>query len=140
MINNYIKKGWTDRQSIIFISGVLITGGTGAKTSTELFLPHSGKTCSLQSLPDIRHHHSLDVVSKKIILCGGGSSLTSCLEFLPTSSTGTWANYGTLAQGRYAHTSHSFQGELIMLGGSASSRTTEIIGKGMRYNLQQDTR
>ena len=83
----------------------------------------------------------MDVVSKKIIMCGGlsGSSLTSCLEFLPTSSTGSWAHYATLAQGRYAHTSHVFQGELLLLGGDVSKGTTEIIGKGTQYNLQQDT-
>merc|ERR1719318_627493 len=69
------------------VEGVLITGGYGADRSTELYLPQTGKTCSLQSLPNSRYHHSLDFFSNHIILCGGGSSSsrTSCLQFLPTS-------------------------------------------------------
>ena len=78
--------------------------------------------------------HSLDVVSKKIIMCGGAATWTSCLEFLPTSSTGSWANYATLVHGRYV-----FQEDILMMGGSFSKGTTEIIGKGLQYNLLQET-
>jgi hypothetical protein len=134
--------GQTDRQTIYYIdiSGVIITGGNGAGTSTEVFLPHTGKTCSLQSLPDSRHYHSMDTVANKTIICGGSDTRTSCLEFLTTSSTGSWAHYATLAQGRYGHTTHSYQDDLLLMGGAASQGTTEIIGKGTQYNLQQDTR
>jgi hypothetical protein len=79
-------------------------------------------------------------VGDKIILCGGDDTRTSCLEFLPTSSTGSWAPYATLALGRYRHTSHVFKDDLLLLGGSVSKRTTEIIGKGAQYDLKQDTR
>ena len=83
----------------------------------------------------------MDTIAEKIILCGGydANSRTSCLEFLPTSSTGSWAQYATLAQGRYEHTTHVFQDELLLMGGSVSPGTTEIIGKGTQYDLQQDT-
>jgi hypothetical protein len=83
----------------------------------------------------------MDTIAEKIILCGGGdtNTWTSCLEFLTTSSTGSWANYATLAQGRWGHTSHVFQDELLLLGGLVSKGTTEIIGKGTQYDLQQDT-
>jgi hypothetical protein len=118
---------------------VIITGGSGALTFTEVFLPHTGKTCSLQSLPDKRYYHSMDTVAKKTIICGGWYTRTSCLEFLTTSSTGSWAHYATLAQGRYQHTTHSYQDDLLMLSGYGSPGTTEIIGKGTQYNLQQDT-
>ena len=132
----------THRQPIfnMLISGIIITGGRGAYTSTELFLPHTGKTCSLQSLPDNRYQHSMDVVSNKIIVCGGSSSQTSCLQFHPTSSRGSWTNYATLAQRRYSHTTHVFQGDMMLYGGSASKRTSEIIGKSTLYNLQHDTK
>ena len=127
------------------ISGVLIAGGTGpsgASTSTELFLPHTGTSCSLQSLPDIRYKHSMDKVSDQIILCGGGQgpTQTSCLEFVPTPSTGSWKKYKTLAQRRYDHNSFAFKGDLILLGGAANTQTTEIVGKGRKFNLKQDTR
>lgn len=123
------------------VEGVLITGGYGALTSTELFLPHTGKTCSLQSLPDRREWHSLTVLSNQAILCGGGSGSfrTSCLQFLPNSSTGTWVNYASLAQSRYSHTAHVFQDKVLLLGGDDSPGTAEIIGSDTRYNLHQDT-
>ena len=133
----------TDRQSIILISGVLVTGGFGARTSTQLFLPHTGKTCSLKSLPDKRYVHTMDVVSDKIIICGGYyGTTTSCIQFLPTSSTGSWVYYATLAQGRSYHTSHVFQEDLLLMGGQERPNpgTTESIGKGTQYNLQQETR
>ena len=133
----------TDRLAInyIQISGVLITGGSGALTSTELFLPHNGKTCSLQNLPDNRYYHSIDFIGSKVLLCGGGagSSRTSCLQFLPDSSIGSWVNFATLAQGRYSHASHVFNGDLLLMGGD-DSRNAEILGSGPQYNLQQVTR
>ena len=86
----------------------------------------------------------MDVVSNKIILCGGRDTQTSCLQFLLTSSTGSWVNYTTLAQGRYGHTSQSHvfkdaEDATMLLGGYVSPRTTELIGSGTQYNLQQDT-
>jgi hypothetical protein len=124
----------------MLISGIIITGGRGAYTSTELFLPHTGKTCSLQSLPDNRYQHSMDVVENKIIVCGGTSSQTSCLQFHSTSSTGSWTHYATLAQRRYGHTTHVFQGDMMLYGGSVSKRTSEIMGKSTQYNLRHDTK
>lgn len=127
------------------IYGVLITGGGESGKSTELFLPDTGKTCSLQPLPDSRHRHSLDNVAGKIILCGGPTYSitdtrgTTCLEFLPNSSTGSWVQYATLALARFFHTSFSYQGDLLLMGGADSKTTTEILGKGPQYDLLQRT-
>ena len=38
------------------IVGILIAGGSGAGTSTEVFFPSSGKTCMVADLPDDTLH------------------------------------------------------------------------------------
>lgn len=121
--------------------GVLVTGGAwgGAERSTQLYLPATGKTCSLASLPDNRVHHSMDYISSQVVLCSGGSNSTSCLKFLTDSSNGSWASYATMAIPRNVHTTHVFQDKLLLMGGS-STETTEILGQGQQYNLQIGTR
>jgi hypothetical protein len=79
----------------------------------------------------------MDTVAERIILCGGGdgSARTSCLEFLPTTSTGSWVYYATLAAGRFGHTSHVFKGEVLILAGHVSRTSTEMLGKGLQYSI-----
>merc|ERR1711970_1340972 len=82
------------------IEGILIAGGDGSGTtmSAEIFIPSTGQTCSFPGLPDKRSYHTLDTVDGKPTLCGGCCSPsiwsnwkgTSCLQFSPLSSTGTW--------------------------------------------------
>jgi hypothetical protein len=69
-------------------AGILIAGGSNAYTSTEVFLPGTGKTCALADLPDQRYEHTLDTVGTTVLLCGGGRSAyarTSCLQFSQTT-------------------------------------------------------
>ena len=77
----------------ILAAGILIAGGehkrhwfVGDPTSTEVFLPGTGKTCVQADLPDKRYHHTLDTVGTTIVMCGGwrwGGDIidTSCLQF-----------------------------------------------------------
>ena len=69
------------------VGGILIAGGLGADTSTEVFLPGTGKTCALADLPDKRYYHTLDTVGTTAVLCGGeyGDARISCLEFSNTA-------------------------------------------------------
>merc|ERR1719215_2537237 len=81
---------------------VLITGGhgdTGLDTA-ELYLPSSGLSCSLPSLPDQRWHHS---VESSGLLCGGRGTPNSCLQWRPDN--GTWEESLTLSEQRHAHVS-----------------------------------
>ena len=70
----------------ILAAGILIAGGERDLTSTEVFLPGTGKTCVQADLPDKRYHHTLDTVGTTIVMCGGwrwGGDIidTSCLQF-----------------------------------------------------------
>ena len=66
----------------LFIAlGILIAGGSGTETSTEVFLPGNGKTCALADLPDERYGHTLDTLRNTAVLCGGRYTGTSCLQF-----------------------------------------------------------
>ena len=125
----------------------MITGGyDGSReyrylASTELFLPNTGKTCSLESLPTARASHTLDQLGDGTILaCGGfpGAS-TRCEKFTPSLPYGTWSQYSSLVFSRQWHTSLAGQHELLLMGGSNSEITTELASGGQQYNLTQNT-
>ena len=90
---------------------VLITGGQSyyAGNTAELYLPSSGLSCSLPSLPDLRSSHSADSTG---LLCSGDNpeyndytndvspSLDTCLQWRPDA--GTWEESLYLNVGRGA--------------------------------------
>ena len=121
----------------------MITGGyDGSRqlASTELFLPITGKTCSLKSLPTTRGSHTLDQLGDGTILaCGGWGASTSCDKFTPSLPYGTWSQYSSLIFRRAWHTSLAGQHELLLMGGYHSQATTELVEGGEQYNLQQKT-
>jgi len=109
-------------------SGVLITGGFNS-VSAELYVPSSGASCTLPSLPDDRWHHT---VTEGGLLCGGGytGTLDSCLQWSPDS--GTWEEALTLDEWRSRHVSWTPSsgntGTYLMGGGpSSSSRKTSTL-------------
>ena len=117
-----------------YIAGVLITGSYSAAGNTaELYLPSSGATCTLPSLPDSRAWHS---VTEGGLLCGGwytGGWYTqySCLQWSPDS--GTWEEALTLDVIRVYHVSwtpENSSGTYLMGGGDSfeeSTSTTTLI-------------
>ena len=122
--------------------GILFTGGENTK-SVELFLPDTGKTCTLADLPEVRWGHTLTSQGASLkLLCGGGSSYssrTSCLEFKQNSATGSWVRYATLKKERLHHAGKG----TFLLGGLKSKNSTEIVkigggGSSLHYDLQQD--
>ena len=121
----------------------MITGGwngSRALASTELFLPTSGKTCSLKSLPTARSDHTLDQLGDGTILaCGGVGAGTRCDKFTPSLPYGTWSQYSSLISSRVQHTSLAGQHELLLMGGWNSEITTELASGGQQYNLTQGT-
>ena len=131
--------------TVIFV-GIVITGGHGiteAALSTELFDPSTGKTCTLKQLPGARWFYSLDQLEDgSLVACGGAESSSnykSCVRFEGSAPHGAWTNYSTLVQDRYYHTSFVSQGKILLMGGEFNKKTTEIVGEGETYNLQQDT-
>merc|ERR1719186_1894257 len=70
-------------------AGILISGGhhtTAEGTSVEVYVPSTGQSCSLPSLPDDRWGHSMDMdsITSSPLICGGydsASTASSCLSF-----------------------------------------------------------
>ena len=107
--------------------------------STEVYFPApgSGYTCSLQNMPSARYGHTLDQLGDGTVLaCGGGPyTLKTCDKFNGTS----WSQHSRLRRSRVYHTSLPGQHDLLLMGGSTSKATTELVEGGEQYNLQQDT-
>jgi len=127
------------------IRGVIVSGGrnSGYSARTEVFFPSSsgsGSTCSLQSLPSPRRGHTLDQLGDGVLACGGADADTdtrnTCDKFDGTS----WSQHSTLQYSRADHTSLAGQHGLLLMGGRFSRATTELVGGGEQYNLQQNTR
>ena len=102
--------------------GILITGGEGGgELSSEMFVPSTNLSCSFVRLPRQRRGHSQDGYK----VCGGDHNPTTCDTW---SSGGTWkTNQKRLVFGRNDHNSWSSRGGLILMGGSSSSQTTELL-------------
>ena len=112
---------------LYYIAGVLITGCyyCDLHNTAELYVPSTGVSCKLPSLPDSRCDHT---VSEGGLLCGGHWTADSCLLWSPDS--GTWEANVTLDIERDYHVSwtpSSGNGTYLMGGSSPSSRTTTLI-------------
>ena len=124
---------------LIIILGVIVSGGWSR--TTEVFFPSSsgaGYTCSLQSMPSPRYGLTLDQLGDGTVLaCGGKGADTrnTCEKFDGTS----WSQHSTLQYNRQYHTSLAGPHGLLLMGGRNSRATTELVGGGQQYNLQQDT-
>ena len=108
--------------------------------STEVYFPAlgSGYTCSLKSMTFARYGHTLNQLGDGTVLACGGSVGAGkiCDKFDGTS----WSQHSTLQSNRGFHTSLAGQYGLLLMGGRYSNEaTTELVGGGQQYNLQQDT-
>ena len=109
------------------IPGILLSGGHHPNvegTSVEVYVPSTGHSCSLPSLPDDRWGHSMD----SLLICGGydsASTASSCLSF----SSGQWVFSHTLEEGRADHTSWQREQDILLMGGYVPY-TSEIVHMG----------
>ena len=58
---------------------MIISGGSsssGGGKLVEVFVPSTGKNCTLPDLPARRRFHTME----EMVVCGGGYSETSCLS------------------------------------------------------------
>jgi len=127
--------------------GILIAGGYrwDPLRSTEVFIPDTGKTCSLPDLPKENYGHTLDTLGNTPVICGGygdgGANLYSCLQLTATSAGGIWTNYATTRWGRHEHSSWVSSAGLVLMGGEYSGTTTEIVPSGgANFTLVQNTK
>ena len=85
---------------LILCLGLIISGGIPSSSvgkSVEVFVPSTGKNCTLPDLPASRSFHTME----EMVLCGGGgnsgtSTRTSCLKLTDDG----WENTTTLLEGR----------------------------------------
>jgi len=132
--------------------GILMAAGRGYSRyvyltqSTEVFIPDTGKTCSLPDIPesDTRVGHTLDTLGNTTVICGGTYrpyfSATSCQQFTPTSAGGVWTNYTTTMKRSHGHSSWVSSAGLVLMGGEYSGNTTEIVTSGGgNFSLVADT-
>ena len=111
-------------KNILYIAGLLITGGVPVYDTAELYIPSTGASCTLPSLPDDRWHHT---VTEGGLLCGGANTRVSCIQWSPDS--GTWEEALTLDVRRSQHVSWtpSSGAGTYLMGGYDSKRTTTLI-------------
>ena len=102
--------------------GILISGGRQALNKwVELFVPSSGYSCLLPSLPDIREDHTMN----GLYICGGDDiyARDSCIQFV----SGQWTGLSYTGEHRDDHSSWLTPQGLVLMGGSYNMRSTEII-------------
>jgi len=128
--------------------GLLIVGGGegfGDETQLftgEVFIPSSGKSCSIPELPDTRISHTMD----SEYLCGGNwvhnpDVQTTCLKF----EDNQWTYSHTLSHKRSSHSSWMTNKGLLLMGGWLSATTTELLpldgGEGVpSFELEYKTK
>ena len=94
--------------------------------SVEVFNPHTNHSCRLADLPgEVRYGHTLCGQ----MLCGGGdfsSTQRSCLKLNPL--TGAFSPTSVrLVEEREDHLCWDVDGDVLLLGGGFSQRSTELV-------------
>ena len=102
--------------------GILITGGENAEElSAEIFVPSTNVSCNFVRLPRQRRGHSQDGYE----VCGGDRNPQTCDTW---STDGTWrTSQSRLLHGRSYHNSWKSREGLVLMGGTSSSQTTELL-------------
>jgi len=118
-------------------TGLIISGGHRTETSIETF-PADDLSCNIPPFPAPgRVDHSLSVVGRQLVTCGGEYTLTSCISW--RSGQDEWTEYATLSQKREVHAAVVLPTDhLIVLGGydTSSRYTGEIVRGEKRVTLQ----
>ena len=124
--------------NMYIILGVVVTGGENGGGTTELFLPSTGKTCSLQE-GTARSAHTLDQLGDGLLACGGYGADYMCHQFVPSLPYGTWTRYAGMREERTEHTSFVSGGKVLLLGGDGTQKSAEVVTDDKKFYLQQWT-
>jgi len=143
-MSSFLKFSFSNFCCLILITGLstgshkeetalLVLGGTGALTSGEVWSPLEGQTvCLLPPLTRELWSHSVDWVEDNVLAC----SDFSCDRFTPGGSGG-WEVGDHLLSRRWQHTTAITSRGLLLLGGYHSKNTTEILGGGPSFSLEE---
>ena len=125
---------------LFLISVIIVTGGRGENTNlaTAEVLSPSGVSipCSVPHLPVTRVVHTQDGE----VACGGEYSYTSC----STLTASGWTTSHELMEPRHYHVSWNSPDGLLLMGGSSSGWTTELLtntssNSSASFSLEYDT-
>ena len=102
---------------------MMVSGGKNGSDliSVEAVSESGTPLCELPPLPHARWGHSMEGG----VTCGGDgdSIMTTCVSL----STGGWVESHTLREQRYLHSSWLSPAGVVLIGGSYSTRTTELL-------------
>ena len=106
------------------VLAILVTGGDGAWTSSEVLFTNGSSICELPPMSQPKHGHT----QSGLIACGGEGNVIdtrSCIKF----ESGSWSTLtDNLVEERRHHTSWiTPNGDILLIGGTGSLDTTEIV-------------
>ena len=107
---------------ILGIAAIIVTGGTHGSKSAELLHGNGSYWCSLPDLPEVRYGHT----QTGLEACGSfraATTKTTCVRL----SGGSWSPSHQLVEKRRNHCSWSSPSGILMMGGSDSIKTTELL-------------
>ena len=117
---------------------IIVTGSFGSnEKSVEVLREDGSSLCSLPDLPNSHYFHT----QSGLVTCGGEGvdQFTSCYNF----SSGVWTKSHSLQYSRYRHSSWSSPLGTVLMGGSGSFTTAELLtddGQSTEiFSLKYDT-
>jgi len=113
-------------------TGLIITGGLGNGTETDIEVFPANTSCTIPPFPSPgRIFHSLSVINDTLVACGGHSTEKSCISW--KKGQDGWEDFHTLSQRRSFHAAVVVDGEddIIIFG-----KTGEIVKSGAQFAIK----
>ena len=104
----------------LLFPAIIITGTNfGNSRSVEALREDGSSLCTLPDLPNDYYRHT----QSGLVTCGGYFTTSSCIRLID----GKWSQSNTLKHSRQYHTSWTSSIGTLLMGGSGSRTTTELL-------------